>query len=306
MTRLSAYEHNAKVVKCWSVLIMHATHHVNTRAAKALIRCLKAAPAGASLVLLVCMCHPVVSPYCRCVGPPHLFKACALCNQALKEGTLDTQVFSLQARRAQLESLDLIPAELTYGTASAATNAASQGGDDVPARPILQACGSKRHPLPPMQQVSLCVTQTKRHKGAGLAHSSLNSSARCDADADDGCDRRRSSSARVNARLQTMAGGCDELAVGGSTTSIMPPSSASPAAKQQQPTVTGLEGDASLGTFKGATLGRRRNVHEFHIAVLGKRIHLGTYKPHDAAAGARTYDALQLLLHGSCANTNFQ
>jgi hypothetical protein len=50
-----------------------------------------------------------------------------LCKQARQAGMLDAQVFSLQARRALLHSLDLIPAQYTYTAASAAVQAVGKG-----------------------------------------------------------------------------------------------------------------------------------------------------------------------------------
>jgi hypothetical protein len=45
--------------------------------------------------------------------------ACAPCTQAREDGTLDQEVVSLQARRALLKGLDLIPPEYTYQEAAA-------------------------------------------------------------------------------------------------------------------------------------------------------------------------------------------
>jgi hypothetical protein len=49
-----------------------------------------------------------------------------LCTQARQAGTLDAQVFSLQARRALFQSLDLIPPEYAKTASSAAAQAAAK------------------------------------------------------------------------------------------------------------------------------------------------------------------------------------
>jgi hypothetical protein len=53
-------------------------------------------------------------------------ESCIMCKQALKEGTLDNQVFSLQARQALFKSLDLIPPQYTYEAACAAVQATAE------------------------------------------------------------------------------------------------------------------------------------------------------------------------------------
>jgi hypothetical protein len=73
---------------------------------------------------------------------------CSPCSQIRNEGTLEQRVFSLQARRALLQSLDLIPAGCTYEAACAAVEAALKDGT-IPARPTASRKGSGRETLQP-------------------------------------------------------------------------------------------------------------------------------------------------------------
>jgi hypothetical protein len=57
-------------------------------------------------------------------------------------------------------------------------------------------------------------------------------------------------------------------------------------------------------TFKGSHLSRGRCVFRYQAA--GQPVRLGCFKPEAAKTGARLYDAVQLLLHGPYADTNFE
>jgi hypothetical protein len=60
--------------------------------------------------------------------------------QARRAGTLDSQVFSLQARRERFQALDLIPPEYTFQAASAAVLAAQPPpNSSAPAQPSSSA-----------------------------------------------------------------------------------------------------------------------------------------------------------------------
>jgi hypothetical protein len=56
--------------------------------------------------------------------------------QAREAGALDAQVFSLQARRALLLSLDLIPPQYTYTAGSVEVPAAAKGTAEPEAAPL--------------------------------------------------------------------------------------------------------------------------------------------------------------------------
>jgi hypothetical protein len=59
-------------------------------------------------------------------------------------------------------------------------------------------------------------------------------------------------------------------------------------------------------SYKGAYKQSRSQSLLFKTSVLGKQIHLGSYRPEAAHAGVRLYDSLQLLLHGPRAGTNLK
>jgi hypothetical protein len=64
----------------------------------------------------------------------------------------------------------------------------------------------------------------------------------------------------------------------------------------------------SSGTaeLKGCSWSKPNQRFLVSISVLGKRLHLCSCTPEEVEQGARLYDAVQLLLHGPRANTNFE
>jgi hypothetical protein len=182
--------------------------------------------------------------------------------QARAEGTLDAQVFSLQARRALFATLDLVPPGLPLGPSPVAAGTDGLNPPSAPDRPSQQpkVSGRWRH-LPPEHV-------------------------------------RRSSGTSCSAR--------DPVGAAGSAENVRVPAGAGHAAAWMKRASSAVRSEGgSLQSYEGATWLSRDNVHRFVIGVLGTRLVLGTYKPEHADSGARLYDALQLLLHGPCANTTF-
>jgi hypothetical protein len=62
----------------------------------------------------------------------------------------------------------------------------------------------------------------------------------------------------------------------------------------------------TLPTFRGGHYRSNAHTYQFLATALGKHISLGSFKPAEAETGARMYDALQLLLYGPRALTNFE
>jgi hypothetical protein len=62
---------------------------------------------------------------------------------------------------------------------------------------------------------------------------------------------------------------------------------------------------ALAADIKGCVWKPRSQKYRFQITLLRKSWTIGDYKPAAVEVGARRYDALQLLLHGPYANTNF-
>jgi hypothetical protein len=62
----------------------------------------------------------------------------------------------------------------------------------------------------------------------------------------------------------------------------------------------------NLPTLRGGSYLQSKSVYCFKAAVLGKQLSLGKFKPEEAEVGARKYDALQLLVYGPRAETNFE
>jgi hypothetical protein len=79
------------------------------------------------------------------------------------------------------------------------------------------------------------------------------------------------------------------------------------------PTPEGTSQDAQItavtaaAPYKGCTYTTKtRQRCRIQLRVLGKMLCLGSFKPAEAEPGARLYDALQLLLRGPDAETNFE
>jgi hypothetical protein len=64
---------------------------------------------------------------------------CPVCRQARQEGTLDSKVPSLQARRALLRSI--IPADFTYEACAAAVRRAAQSNAEAAGQPASKLSG---------------------------------------------------------------------------------------------------------------------------------------------------------------------
>jgi hypothetical protein len=213
------------------------------------------------------------------------------CSQARIEGTLDAQVFSLQARRALFKSLDLIPPELMHEAPPGAADTAALDCPSAPACPTQQlSLDSKRLHLPCKHRrgPSRSDKHDKRSKQAQQAIS--NSTILAGFDADTTSD----------------SGSADDSAPAATHQDSQPPHSAASLTRQEGRAKQSLQAEgAPLASFAGANWLSSSNTYCFSIQVLGRRVALGTYKPQQAKSGARLYDALQLLLHGPCANTTF-
>jgi hypothetical protein len=68
-----------------------------------------------------------------------------------------------------------------------------------------------------------------------------------------------------------------------------------------------MESPVLLGhrQYKGAVWNHTNRTYDFSMTILGNSRNLGSYLPADADSGARRFDALQLLLLGPRAETNF-